>query len=190
MAATAPLVARRLRVTGVVQGVGFRPFVHRLAVRLGLAGWVRNVAGTVEIHLEGADESLDRFEQLLPAESPPVARIALVQSAPATSAGVEGFQIVESEDADSLRPLPPDVATCEHCERELFDRANRRYRHPFITCTDCGPRYTIIDALPYDRARTSMKAFALCARCAAEYASSGDRRFHAETVACPECGPR
>lgn len=190
MTAALSLEARHLTVTGIVQGVGFRPFVHRLAVRLGLAGRVRNVAGTVEIRLEGAAESLDRFEQLLRDEAPPVARIAMVQSASVEAEGVEGFDIVESEDADTLRPVPPDVATCEHCERELFDRTNRRYRHPFITCTDCGPRYTIIDALPYDRARTSMKAFPVCGRCAAEYAATGDRRFHAETVACPECGPR
>ena len=184
------VAARHLTVTGVVQGVGFRPFVYRLAVRLNLTGWVRNVAGTVEIHVEGGAESLDRFEQLLCAESPPVARIGVVASAPVEVQGGDGFDIAESEDADTLRPVPPDVATCEHCERELFDQANRRYRHPFITCTDCGPRYTIIDDLPYDRARTSMKAFELCARCAAEYSASGDRRFHAETVACPECGPR
>lgn len=190
MAAAPSLVARHLTVTGVVQGVGFRPFVHRLAVRLGLAGWVRNVAGTVEIHLEGAAEAVERFEPLLHAEAPPVARIAEVEWAPVEAEGVDGFGIAESEDADTLRPVPPDVATCAHCERELFDHANRRYRHPFITCTDCGPRYTIIDDLPYDRARTSMKTFATCARCAAEYAASGDRRFHAETVACPECGPR
>lgn len=190
MTAGPPLVARHLTVTGVVQGVGFRPFVHRLAGRFGLAGSVRNVAGTVEIRLEGAAESLDRFERLLRAESPPVARIDGVQSVAVDVAGVKGFDIAESEDADTLRPVPPDVATCEHCERELFDRANRRYRHPFITCTDCGPRYTIIDELPYDRARTSMKSFAPCARCAAEYAASSDRRFHAETLACPDCGPR
>jgi hydrogenase maturation protein HypF len=144
----------------------------------------------VEIRLEGAAESLDQFERLLHDESPPVARIGSVRSAPADSEGVAGFDIAESADADTMRPVPPDVATCEQCERELFDHADRRYRHPFITCTDCGPRYTIIDALPYDRARTSMKTFATCARCAAEYAAGGDRRFHAETVACPDCGPR
>ncbi len=190
MATAPPLVARHLTVTGVVQGVGFRPFVHRLAVRLGLVGWVRNVAGSVEIHLEGGAELLNRFEQLLRDESPPVARIAVVESEPVEVEGRDRFDIAESTDADTIRPVPPDVATCAHCERELFDRANRRFRHPFITCTDCGPRYTIIDDLPYDRACTSMKAFATCARCAAEYAESGDRRFHAETVACPACGPR
>ncbi|MDQ8154540.1 MAG: Sua5/YciO/YrdC/YwlC family protein, partial [Gemmatimonadota bacterium] len=190
MAAAPPLVARRLTVTGVVQGVGFRPFVHRLAVRLGLSGWVRNVAGTVEIRLEGAAAQLDAFARALRVDAPPVARIEAVESTVVDVDGVDGFAIRESEDADTLRPVPPDIATCASCERELFDTADRRFRHPFITCTDCGPRYTIIDRLPYDRARTSMKSFTACPRCAAEYADASDRRFHAETVACPDCGPR
>lgn len=184
------VTARHLKVTGVVQGVGFRPFVHRLAHRHRLSGWVRNVAGVVEIRLEGAPDALDAFEQSLRGEAPPVSRIDHVDSQPTESQGATGFDIVESEDADTLRPVPPDVAICAHCERELFDDADRRYRHPFITCTDCGPRYTIIDALPYDRQRTSMKSFEPCAHCAAEYADADDRRFHAETVACPHCGPR
>ncbi len=190
MATAPPIAARHLKVTGIVQGVGFRPFVHRLADRLSIAGWVRNVAGTVEIRLEGAPEQLDAFEHSLRTQAPPVARIDGVSSTPAEAEGAAGFAIVESVDADTLRPVPPDVAICAPCERELFDRTDRRFRHPFITCTDCGPRYTIIDGLPYDRERTSMKAFACCPRCATEYASSSDRRFHAETVACPECGPR
>ena len=190
MEKSATPAARHLTVTGVVQGVGFRPFVHRLAARLGLAGWVRNVAGTVEIHLEGAPPQVDAFETLLREEAPPVARIEKVRSAAAVVEGAAGFAIAASADADTVRPVPPDIATCARCERELLDPADRRYRHPFITCTDCGPRYTIIDSLPYDRARTSMKAFTACARCAAEYASPDDRRFHAETVACPACGPR
>jgi len=190
MAAAPPITARRLTVTGVVQGVGFRPFVHRLAARLALTGWVRNVAGAVEIQLEGDAAQLDAFEAAMRAEAPPVARIDVVASASADAEGTLGFAIVESEDADALRPVPQDVASCAQCEAELFDSANRRFRHPFITCTDCGPRYTIIDRLPYDRERTSMKAFAMCPRCAAEYADPADRRFHAETVACPDCGPR
>lgn len=190
MATSATRAARTLVVTGVVQGVGFRPFVHRLAGRLGLNGWVRNVAGTVEIRLEGVPAQLDAFESALHAEAPPVARIDGVRSAPAEALGADEFTIVESEDADTLRPVPPDVAICGPCEGELFDRTGRRFRHPFITCTDCGPRYTIIDGLPYDRERTSMKAFACCPRCAAEYATPDNRRFHAETVACLDCGPR
>ncbi|MBI2406773.1 MAG: carbamoyltransferase HypF [Gemmatimonadetes bacterium] len=190
MPTTPTLDARHLTVTGVVQGVGFRPFVHRLATRFGLTGWVRNVAGTVEIRLEGPDDQLDAFDAALRAEAPSVSRIDAVWSVDAESEGATTFTIAESEDADTLRPVPPDLAICEECERELFDAADRRYRHPFITCTNCGPRYTVIDALPYDRERTSMKAFALCPRCAAEYAAPDDRRFHAETVACPDCGPR
>lgn len=186
-----PLVAaRHLTVTGVVQGVGFRPFVHRLAGRLHLSGWVRNVAGTVEIRLEGEPHQLDAFERALHTEAPPVAQIDTVATVPVEAEGTNGFAIVESEDADTVRPVPPDVGICAACEAELFNSADRRFRHPFITCTDCGPRYTIIDRLPYDRERTSMKQFACCPQCAAEYAAPDDRRFHAETVACPNCGPR
>ena len=185
-----PKAARFLRVNGVVQGVGFRPFVHRLAHRLGLAGWVRNVAGTVEIHLEGSSEQVDAFEIALRTNAPPVSRIDTLESAPAMAGDAEGFMIAPSTDADGLRPVPPDVGTCASCERELFDSSDLRCRHPFITCTDCGPRYTIIDDLPYDRERTSMKAFEPCPRCAAEYATPTNRRFHAETVACHSCGPR
>ncbi len=182
--------ARMLRVNGVVQGVGFRPFVHRLARRLGLAGWVRNVAGSVEIHVEGADVDLERFEASLRHEAPPVACIDDVRSSVAVVSGAPDFHIALSADADAVRPVPPDIGSCARCEAELFDARDRRFRHPFITCTDCGPRYTIIDALPYDRERTSMRAFPLCPRCHAEYADPGDRRYHAETVACPDCGPR
>ena len=190
MTSSPPASARHLKVSGVVQGVGFRPFVHRLAGRLNLAGWVRNVAGTVEIRLEGPTAQLDEFERSLRGEAPPVARIDSVESAPAAADGTSGFSIMESEDADTLRPVPPDLGMCAQCEHELFDRTDRRFRHPFITCTNCGPRYTVIDSLPYDRERTSMKAFAMCPACAAEYASPSDRRFHAETVACLRCGPR
>ncbi len=190
MTASPPAAARRLRVTGVVQGVGFRPFVHRLAARYGLAGWVRNVAGTVEIHVEGSPHQLDAFERALVAERPPVASIENVVTVDAPSDAVSGFSIVESEDADGYRPVAPDVATCARCERELRDPADRRYRHPFITCTDCGPRYSVIEALPYDRERTTMAAFAMCERCRAEYDAPGDRRHHAETIACHACGPQ
>jgi hydrogenase maturation protein HypF len=184
------LAARFLRATGVVQGVGFRPFVHRLAIRHDLAGWVRNVAGTVEIHVEGDAESLEAFEAELTSDAPPVARIATLVAEPAIAGGAEGFRILASADAEGSRPVPPDVAICATCEAELFDRSDRRYRHPFITCTDCGPRFTVIRSLPYDRERTSMAEFEMCGRCAAEYATPADRRHHAETVACPACGPR
>lgn len=182
--------ARTIRVTGVVQGVGFRPFVHRLAMKYDLAGWVRNVAGTVEIRVEGDAQDLDAFETALRAQAPPVSRIDALQAAPARPSGAADFQIHESADAAGNRPVPPDIAICADCERELHDRNGRRYRHPFITCTDCGPRYTIIESLPYDRERTSMAAFAMCDRCRAEYESPADRRYHAETIACNPCGPK
>jgi hydrogenase maturation protein HypF len=184
------LAARLLRVTGVVQGVGFRPFVHRLALRHELAGWVRNVAGTVEIHVEGDADAIEAFEGALRSDAPPLARIATLVAAAAASEAAEGFRILASADAGGNRPVPPDVATCEACERELFDPSDRRYRHPFITCTDCGPRFTVIVSLPYDRERTSMAEFGMCPACLAEYAAPSDRRHHAETVACPSCGPR
>lgn len=190
MIASPVIAARFLRVTGVVQGVGFRPFVYRLAALHSLNGWVRNVAGTVEIHVEGDAEDIDKFQQELRSDPPRIARIDEVELAPAHANGASGFQIVESADADGIRPVTPDLAMCSDCERELFDPANRRFRHPFITCTNCGPRYTIVCSLPYDRERTSMKAFPKCSQCDAEYRDPQDRRYHAETVACPDCGPR
>jgi hydrogenase maturation protein HypF len=190
MTSAPAITGRLLRVTGVVQGVGFRPFVYRLAARHALAGWVRNVAGTVEIHVEGGLSELEVFEQELRAEAPPSARINELEFAAVALAGVQDFRIVESADADGIRPVTPDLAMCADCEAELFDPANRRYRHPFITCTNCGPRYTVIHSLPYDRERTSMAVFPRCARCDVEYRTPADRRYHAETVACHECGPR
>ena len=185
-----PSTARLLRVTGVVQGVGFRPFVHRIAAHHGLTGWVRNVAGTVEIHVEGHPEELDAFQDALRREAPRVAQIDTVDFAAATATGFRDFQIVESADAGGSRPVAPDLAICAECEAELRDPANRRHAHPFITCTNCGPRYTIIRSLPYDRERTTMAVFPMCARCKSEYVAAGDRRHHAETVACRACGPR
>ena len=190
MTAAPTIGARLLRVTGVVQGVGFRPFVYRLAARHALTGWVRNVAGTVEIHVEGGAEELEAFQQELRTEAPPVARIDALELAAALPAGAHDFRIIASADAEGIRPVTPDLAICAECEAELFDPADRRFRHPFITCTNCGPRYTVIRSLPYDRERTSMAAFPLCARCEVEYLTPADRRHHAETVACPECGPR
>jgi hydrogenase maturation protein HypF len=182
--------ARVIRVTGVVQGVGFRPFVHRLATALSLSGWVRNRAGDVEIVIAGAREALDVFLERLRREAPPLARIRGLDVAPAAPVDARTFSIAPSDDRPEARqPVLPDAALCERCEGELFDPANRRYGYPFITCTDCGPRYSVIERLPYDRERTSMRTFTLCARCAAEYASPGDRRYHSETNSCAECGP-
>jgi len=183
--------AYRLRVTGLVQGVGFRPFVHRLAVRHHLAGWVRNATGGVQIAVEGPPEELDGFVTDLRREAPPLARIEAVALESAVVEGLERFAILVSErEADQRQPVSPDVGVCSACEAELFDSANRRFRYPFITCTDCGPRYTVIESMPYDRERTSMAAFRQCPACLAEYGEPGDRRYHSETNSCPACGPR
>jgi hydrogenase maturation protein HypF len=184
----------RLEVHGTVQGVGFRPFVYRLATSLGLDGTVRNAGGTVVVDAAGAPTAVDELAERLRTEAPPLARVATVTIAPAPRpwpATGSGFAVVASAAAaSSSRDIPPDVATCDACLRELFDPADRRYRYPFVNCTNCGPRATIIDDLPYDRIRTAMARFALCPACAAEYADPADRRFHAEPVACPACGPR
>lgn len=195
---TTGLAARRIVVSGTVQGVGFRPFVWRLATRLGLGGTVRNLGGRVEIHAYGEASTLDVLATRLRTEAPARARVesvAVTPLPPATSplavTGPAVFTVVDSGTAPSAdRLFPPDLATCDACLCELFDPADRRYRYPFITCTDCGPRATIIDRLPYDRARTTMADFPLCARCRAEYLDPADRRFHAEPVACQDCGPR
>lgn len=191
---TAPAPAReawRLRVTGLVQGVGFRPFVHRLALRHQLAGTVRNTAGDVEIRIEGVRDSLDAFRRELEAEAPALARIESVAVVQDVVEDCEGFTILPSADQpDRRQPISPDVAICAACEAELFDPANRRYRYPFITCTDCGPRFTVIHAMPYDRERTSMATFAQCPACLQEYDEPGNRRHHSETNSCDSCGPR
>ncbi len=189
MTATRSSSARAIQVTGVVQGVGFRPFVHRLALRHGLAGWVRNVAGTVEIHVEGDEWELDAFEAELLSQAPPVSRIVALHAVPSRTSDATDFRIASSADAEGNRPVPQDIATCDACEAELRDINGRRFRHPFITCTDCGPRYSVIDSLPYDRERTSMAVFPMCEPCRIEYEGPTDRRYHAETVACNDCGP-
>ncbi|HTO73265.1 MAG TPA: carbamoyltransferase HypF [Gemmatimonadales bacterium] len=179
-----------LHVSGVVQGVGFRPFVHRLARRHALRGWVRNSAGDVEIALEGAAPDLDRFLDALPQSAPPLAHVERIGRADRPVEGLGDFVILASEDSpDRRQPVPPDVALCPACERELDEPGNRRFHYPFITCTDCGPRYTVIEALPYDRERTTMRAFTQCPACAAEYRTPEDRRYHSETNSCPVCGP-
>ncbi len=180
----------------MVQGVGFRPFVYRLARELGLDGVVWNAAGRVQIEAAGSEPDLDRFAARLASDAPPRARVervvvrALVAGERTPAPGV-GFSIEESvASSSSVRLFPPDIATCDDCIRELFDPLDRRYRYPFINCTNCGPRATIIDELPYDRAQTSMREFPLCEACTAEYRDPADRRFHAEPVACRTCGPR
>ncbi len=179
-----------LRVRGVVQGVGFRPFVYRLAGRYGLTGWVRNGASGVLIHAEGPPDALDAFARAVAAEAPPAASVASLESTPGTLEGFDGFAIRASSGDEPLSArISPDLPVCEACLRELFDPADRRYGYPYITCTDCGPRYSIILGLPYDRPLTTMATWPMCAQCEAEYHDPGDRRFHAQPLACPECGP-
>ncbi|MFI7680120.1 carbamoyltransferase HypF [Actinophytocola sp. NPDC049390] len=180
-----------VRVYGTVQGVGFRPFVYRLAVNLGLRGGVRNAGGHVAIRLAGPTAAVDEFLARLTMDAPRQSEIVRVAvTTDATGAGA-GFSIDASgADPAGSRDLPPDLATCDACVHELFDPADRRYRYPFLNCTDCGPRATIVGDLPYDRARTAMLAFPMCGPCAAEYRDPANRRFHAEPTACPSCGPR
>jgi len=182
--------ALRLTVFGVVQGVGFRPFVYRQAVRCGLKGWVMNVAGGVEIHLETGDRAgFAGFLRALERDKPPLARIESVRERKAAFTGCEEFSIRPSAGGASFVFISPDIATCESCRRDISDPADRRFRYPFTNCTDCGPRYTIVRGLPYDRPKTTMAAFRMCPQCAAEYSDPLDRRYHAQPIACPRCGP-
>ncbi|MEU4213641.1 carbamoyltransferase HypF [Streptomyces sp. NPDC026206] len=184
------VVRRRITVRGTVQGVGFRPFVHGLAQELGLSGHVGNTADGVVAEVEGDAAGVETFLGRLITHAPPPASLASVTHRRVPALGSQGFTIRPSRPGRGHTRLPPDTAVCAPCLRELTDPRDRRYRHPFITCTHCGPRFTIVTALPYDRATTTMAAFPLCARCAGEYADPGDRRFHAQPVACPGCGPR
>ena len=181
----------RVRVEGVVQGVGFRPYVHRLAVELGLGGFVRNDARGAVIEVEGPAEAIDALLARLSAEAPPAAVIEGVGRRRIPPRGERGFGIVESARAGTPdAQVSPDIATCEACLRELFDPADRRHRYPFINCTDCGPRFTIVRGVPYDRPLTTMAGFTMCEACAAEYADPSDRRFHAQPNACAEPADR
>jgi len=183
--------ARRWHIAGRVQGVGFRPFVYRLAHEYGLVGWVRNSGGEVEVHAQGSAEHLLAFGEAVLRRAPPAARPRLLETHTARHESLEAFRVLPS--ATGVLPpvhVPPDLFACDDCLAELRDPAARRFRYPFINCTQCGPRYTLIRALPYDRANTSLDRFPLCRECAAEYADPLDRRFHAEPLACAACGPR
>jgi len=184
-------VARRVRLQGHVQGVGFRPFVYRLARKHGIDGHVQNQLGEVEVVAVGEIEIVERFTHDLVACAPPLSSPALAAVESMDVPEVDGFEIIESL-ADSAAQIfvPPDYFMCDDCRHELQDPADRRYAYPFINCTQCGPRYTLIEALPYDRPNTSMKGFPLCPECEAEYLDPADRRFHAEPVACAKCGPQ
>src|SRR3990172_8005048 len=181
----------RLTVTGVVQGVGFRPFVYGLATRLGLSGWVRNTSSGVTIEVEGAPEQMNEFHTALRRDAPPLARIERVTTEHLSPDGSTGFDIRESQpEPGAFQPISPDISICPDCLREMFDPSDRRYKYPFINCTNCGPRFTIIKDIPYDRPKTTMAPFEMCPDCAREYHDPLDRRFHAQPVACPVCGPK
>jgi len=186
-----PLVVnRKLAISGVVQGVGFRPFVYQLADRYKLNGFILNNAAGVSIEIEGAQEAIDAFMNALQDELPPLARIDTLISEDSVSVGHTGFEILQSEtENDKSALVSPDIAICDKCLDEMLDPGNRRYAYPFINCTDCGPRYSIIDTLPYDRPNTSMHSFAMCEACRDEYTDPLDRRFHAQPISCPNCGP-
>ena len=182
--------ARRIVVTGRVQGVGYRPFVYVTAHELGLVGSVLNGSGKVFIHAEGSAESINQLEDALVHAAPPLARPTLASSEPAEFRGATAFEILASDsDSEPEIHVPPDLFTCDDCVAELTGPQERRFEYPFINCTQCGPRYTIITAMPYDRPNTSLAGFPLCDDCRAEYESPLDRRFHAQPLACPVCGP-
>src|ERR1039457_853647 len=189
-------VRRQIEVSGIVQGVGFRPYIYRLATSRRLSGTIRNTSAGVTIEIQGPAETVQDFVEHLPAEAPPLARITnlAVREVPCVVAQIGGdqdFRIIHSHEGEEVRTLiSPDVAICPDCLREMFDSDDRRYRYPFINCTNCGPRFTIIRDIPYDRPSTSMATFPMCAACLAEYGNPLDRRFHAQPNACWECGPR
>ncbi len=189
MSATA---ARRIRarVDGTVQGVGFRPYVYRLAHECRLGGYVLNDASGVLLEVEGDERAVDDFLARLASEAPPLAVVETVSVVPGVPTGESGFSILDSPRGEVANaPITPDTATCDDCLRELLDPGDRRYRYPFINCTNCGPRFTIVRGVPYDRRLTTMAAFTMCPRCQAEYDDPADRRFHAQPNACPVCGP-
>ncbi len=185
------LTRQRLTVTGVVQGVGFRPFVYSLAIELGLTGWVYNTSAGVTIEVEGPIEVIQEFSRRLVEKAPPLAQIEAVGAEILDLEGGASFEIIASRsDPEAFQPISPDISICNDCLSEISDPTNRRYRYPFTNCTNCGPRFTIIQDIPYDRPSTTMAAFAMCPQCLHEYNDPLDRRFHAQPVACPTCGPQ
>ncbi len=185
-----PIRTLRITLTGHVQGVGFRPFVYRLATEFRLAGHVRNRLGEVDVVVRGRFDALEKFQEQLIERAPPLSRPSVVGTEEIEDSNFEDFRIATSEaEADAHIFVPPDYFMCDDCRGELADPDDRRYAYPFINCTQCGPRYTLIEKLPYDRPNTSMAGFPLCAACESEYLDPADRRFHAEPVACPDCGP-
>src|ERR1039457_1897303 len=184
-------VRRQIEVSGIVQGVGFRPYIYRLATGRHLKGTIRNTSAGVTIEIQGPAETVQDFVERLPAEAPPLARITSLTVHDVPCNGDRDFCIIHSHEGEEVRTLiSPDVAICPDCLREMFDAKDRRYRYPFINCTNCGPRFTIIRDIPYDRPSTSMAVFPMCPACQAEYEAPLNRRFHAQPNACWECGPR
>ncbi|HYB47886.1 MAG TPA: acylphosphatase, partial [Streptosporangiaceae bacterium] len=186
------LIRTAIRVEGIVQGVGFRPFVYTAATGLGLSGFVGNDVDGVFVEVEGPAAAVSEFLALLERDPPPLARIERVTTRAITPARSASFAIAASASADGPRRtlVSADTATCADCLRELSDPADRRFGYPFINCTNCGPRFTIVRDVPYDRPLTTMAAFAMCEPCAAEYHDPANRRFHAQPACCPACGPR
>ncbi len=181
----------RIKVRGIVQGVGFRPFIYTLASQHHLTGWVRNTSAGVEIEVNGAPRDLQTFVEEIKSRPPPLARIDRLEAQDILPNHYQRFEIIESQPKPGdFIPVSPDVAICADCRRELFTSSDRRYRYPFINCTNCGPRFTIVKDVPYDRLATTMAGFEMCADCAREYHDPLDRRFHAQPVACPKCGPQ
>jgi hydrogenase maturation protein HypF len=184
------MAGRYIRITGIVQGVGFRPFVYKLAHQENLLGWVKNTSAGVEILVEGQEEAIAHFIDRLSVEAPPLSRIDQIEITPVAENHFTKFEIIESQDIETaFIPISPDISICADCLQELFDPQNRRYLYPFINCTNCGPRFTITKTIPYDRPNTTMAGFPLCPDCAAEYHDPENRRFHAQPVACAVCGP-
>ena len=181
-------IRTKISVKGVVQGVGFRPFVYNLARSLDLKGYVINSSKGVTIEIEG--DKTPAFIDRLTKEAPPLSQIMSVDVVPMPYQGYTDFRIMESEDEGSFTLVSADVSICEDCFREMLDNNDRRYLYPFINCTNCGPRYTITKSVPYDRPNTTMSVFKMCPDCKREYYNSGDRRFHAQPNACPVCGPQ
>ena len=183
--------AVRILVRGVVQGVGFRPFLYRLAERFGYQGWVKNIGSGVELHLESRKKTdFGPFFEALEKDKPPLLRVESLDLRPASYEGHRRFKIKKSREGESFVFISPDIATCPACRREIADPRERRHRYPFTNCTDCGPRYTIVRSLPYDRPKTTMAGFEMCPDCRREYEDPSDRRYHAQPIACPVCGPQ
>ncbi|MCL5291835.1 MAG: Sua5/YciO/YrdC/YwlC family protein [Actinobacteria bacterium] len=185
------VVRRHVHIKGVVQGVGFRPFIYQLAREHALTGWVLNDSSGVIVEVEGSPADVEAFIEEIPSKAPPLARLESLDLSEVPADGDIAFTIRKSrEEEGEFVLVSPDIATCDDCVAELFDPADRRHRYPFINCTNCGPRFTIIEDIPYDRPKTTMKKFPMCPDCLQEYEDPMDRRFHAQPNACPTCGPR